>query len=205
MSKITQAFEYVDLGKYNEAEALYQELLDKNLDPKDYESVLFGLGYLYAFTERYDDAIRIYEQLLERANNDSERAIAYHQIGMVYRMQHDIDKSKEFFGFELDIIKDKEHNDLAVSANFYEFAEVYKIEGELSKAVEMGYGALDHALRSEDDIALGCAHRVLADIFQEQEQDALAKFHYEHSLENFQAAEDMTAIMDINDTIDSMS
>lgn len=205
MSKITQAFEYVDLGKYNEAETLYQELLNDNLNPKDYESVLFGLGYLYAFTERYTDAISIYEQLLDGADSDRERAVAYHQIGMVYRMQHDIDKSKRYFGFELDIIKDKDDNDLAVSANFYEFAEVYLIEGELSKAVEMGYGALDHALRSNDDIALGSAHRVLAEIFQEQDQDALAKFHYEHSLESFKAAEDMTAIMDINDTIDSMS
>ena len=205
MSKITQAFELVDLGKYKEAEALYRELLDKNLEENDYESVMFGLGYLYAFTERFDDAVRIYETLLARASTDEEKAIAYHQIGMVYRMRHDIDASKRYFGFELNIIKDKADNDLALSANFYEFAEVYKMEGELQKAVEMGYGALDHGLKSEDDVAIGCAHRVLADIFNAQDQDALAKFHYAHSLENFKAAEDMTAIMDLNDTIDSMS
>ncbi|HJE19685.1 MAG TPA: tetratricopeptide repeat protein [Aliicoccus persicus] len=205
MSKITKAFEYVDLGKYKEAEALYQELLNDELNDKDYESVLNGVGYLYAFTERYDDAIDVYEQLLARASTDEDKAIAYHQIGMVYRMRHDVDNAKRYFGYELDIIKDKDDNDLFVSANFYEFAEVYKIEGELQKAVEMGYGALDHALRTDDHVAIGCAHRVLADCFNEQDQSSVAKFHYEHSLESFKAADDAAAIMDLNDTIDSMS
>lgn len=205
MSKITLAFEYVDLGKYKEAEALYQELLNEDLNNKDYESVMFGLGYLYVFTDRFDDALDVYEQLLKRASTDEDKAIAYHQIGMVYRMRHDIDQAKRYFGYELDIVKDKEENDLFVSANFYEFAEIYKIDGEFQKAVEMGYGALDHALKAEDHVAIGCAHRVLADCFNEQDQQSVAKFHYEHSLESFTAANDTSAIMDLNDTIDSMS
>lgn len=205
MSKITKAFEYVDLGKYKEAEDIYHELLNEELTEADKETVQFGLGYLYTFTARYEEALKIYNQLLDNAKTESDKAVAYHQIGMVYRTKHDIDRAKTYFGFELDIIKDEEDNDLAFSANFYEFAEIYLLEEELAKSLEMGYGALDHALKSEDSVAIGCAHRVLADCFQAQDQNSNAKFHYEHSIKNFEAAEDMSAIMDINDTIDSMS
>lgn len=205
MSKITEAYEYVDLGKYERAEELYNELLNTTMSHDDYKSVMYGLGTLYTLTQRYDDALAIYERLIESCKTDDEKATVYHQIGMVYRMKHDIDRAKTYFGYELDIIKETEDNDLALSATFYEFAELYLEEKDTSKALEMAHGALDHGMVSNDDIALGSAYLLLADVHLNTKDDEQAKDYYALSLQHFDSAENMIDYIDVNDVGDSLN
>lgn len=209
MSEITRAFELVELGKYDEAEQLYEKILSERQTDNDKKVTMTGLSYLYIETEQYDRALTLYDEMISNETDDLERSMLFHQKGMVYRNKNDIDRSREFFYYERNILDDLKSDDeplhVHYSDNHYELGLLNFNESNISDAKTNADAALAHANLSQDHIAIACAHRLQGNIYEKLGNNEDAKLHFNQSLEHFKMQQDWIGASDIQDIIDSMN
>ncbi len=87
MTRAWAAFERED---WTQAEALYREILSAFiLTSVERQEARFGLGYVLAYVQRFDEARELFVSLREQAAAGDDLAfehVALHQVGMVERM-----------------------------------------------------------------------------------------------------------------------
>ena len=104
MSQAWAAFERED---WTQAEALYRGILsDPALTSSEQQGVRFGLGYVLAHADYFDEAREMFASLRQEAATRGDLAfehVALHQVGMVERMAGNWEAAQDCFECERDI------------------------------------------------------------------------------------------------------
>ncbi|CAM4847838.1 unnamed protein product, partial [Rotaria magnacalcarata] len=130
------------VGHFNQAEELYNELLENASTDSDRAHIYHMLGYLKDDQRKYPEAAKFYEKSLEikrkiLPEDGASLASTYGNIGRVYNNMGEYSKAFEFYEKDLEITKislPPNHPDLATSYN--NIGSVYRNMGEYSNALE---------------------------------------------------------------------
>ncbi|CAF4517490.1 unnamed protein product, partial [Rotaria socialis] len=130
------------VGHFDQAEELYNELLENSFDDSDRAHIYHQLGWLKDNQGEYQQAVTCYEKSLEikrktLPKDDASLAPTYSNIGLVYSSMGGYSKALEYYEKDLEITKKSlppTHPDLATSYN--NIGGVYSTMGEHSKALE---------------------------------------------------------------------
>ncbi len=185
----------IDEGRYPDAE----RQLNQDPDLRSGRAGQMALGYVYAFTERFDEARAVYTALRDeaRAEGDDWEHIALHQLGMVERLAGDWPTALARFEEEAALIAalgDRPHKQ---AVNAYELGTVHLHLGHLPEARAELERSLANARRQDDPVALGCAERGLGDLCTAEQRPDEAAQHYERARAAFEDAEDTAALRDL--------
>ena len=198
--KLEKAWQLFDIGDYAASEKIYLECLKKT-DEDDYEnyaSVLMGMIYTQSYMEKYDEARKYANHLIEIAPNDEEKHIALHQAGMVERMAGSYDDALKFFQLEAEIIDVAfSEDDMRIATNLYEQAYVNMKKGILDKAEKIMNLSLQHAKKSEDAMCIGCAYRGLGEIMGMCGNTIQVRNYFEQAIATFELAGDSIAVDEV--------
>ena len=198
MTRAWAAFERED---WTQAEALYREILSAPiLTSVERQGARFGLGYVLAYAQHFDEARELFVSLREQAAAGDDLAfehVALHQVGMVERMAGHWEAAQDCFERERELIARLGNAPLAVAVNAYELGTVAQHLGRYGEAKAWLDLSLACAERTDDLIAAGCAHRGLGDrsSAQGQIEEALSCWRSAHA--SFLAAGDDRAASDV--------
>ena len=198
--KLEKAWQLFDIGDYAASEEIYLECLKKTGedDYENYASVLMGMIYTQSYMEKYDEARKYANHLIEIAPNDEEKHIALHQAGMVERMAGIYDDALKFFQLEAEIIDVAfSEDDMRIATNLYEQAYVNMKKGVLDKAEEVMNLSLQHAKKSEDAMCIGCAYRGLGEIMDMCGKQTQARNYFEQAIAAFELTGDSIAVDEV--------
>ncbi|CAF3436885.1 unnamed protein product [Rotaria socialis] len=92
----------VEVGHFNQAEELYNELLANTSNDSDRTHIYHMLGYLKHDQGEYEETVTFYEKSLETKRktvpeDDASSASTYGNIGTTYRRMGDYSKALEFY------------------------------------------------------------------------------------------------------------
>lgn len=62
-AEVSKAFNYMELGKFEEAESIYKRLLSQELTPQEEKTLLFNLGTVKLLQEDFDGAFSFFEEI----------------------------------------------------------------------------------------------------------------------------------------------
>ncbi|CAF3818168.1 unnamed protein product [Adineta steineri] len=102
------------------------------------------LGMLLIKLGKYDKAEQVYKVLFNLSTDNTEKALLYHQLGLIKRNQGDYNEALLSYEKALEIYQKflpEDHPDLATSFN--NIGQVYKNMGEYSKALSFYEKSLD--------------------------------------------------------------
>ena len=206
MTRAWAAFERED---WTQAEALYCEILsDPILTSLEQQGARFGLGYVLAYAQHFDEARELFVSLREQAAAGDDLAfehVALHQVGMVERMAGHWEAAQDCFERERELIARLGNAPLAVAVNAYELGTVAQHLGRHGEAKAWLDLSLTCAGRTHDLIAVGCAHRGLGDWHSAQGQTGEALSCWRSAHASFLAAGDDRAASDVERRIQSNS
>ena len=198
---MTRAWAAFQCEDWTQAEALYREILsDPALTSAERQGARFGLGYVLAHVQRFDEARELFASLREQAAAGNDLAfehVALHQVRMVERMSGHWEAAQDCFEREQKLITRLGNADLAVAVNAYELGTVARHLGQQAEAKTWFDLSLTCAERTDDLIAVGCAHRGLGDWYSARGQlnEALNCWRSAHA--SFLAAGDDRAASDV--------
>ena len=206
MTRAWAAFQRED---WTQTEALYREILSAPiLTSVERQGARFGLGYVLAYAQRFDEARELFVSLREQAAAGDDLAfehVALHQVGMVERMAGHWEAAQDCFERERELIARLGNAPLAVAVNAYELGTVAQHLGRHGKAKAWLDLSLTCAGRTHDLIAVGCAHRGLGDWHSAQGQTGEALSCWRSAHASFLAAGDDRAASDVERRIQSGS
>ncbi|MFP6583630.1 MAG: tetratricopeptide repeat protein [Candidatus Hydrogenedentota bacterium] len=120
-------------GDFDNARKAIQAVLAH--DPDDLDA-LNSIGHIYRLRGPLGDAERAYKRVLELSEeNSSGRAAANGNIGVLYLLQGDLDKTEEYCLKALDLNYALDRKD-GMANQYGDLGIVYKIRGDLDKAEE---------------------------------------------------------------------
>ncbi|CAF2038997.1 unnamed protein product [Rotaria magnacalcarata] len=106
------------------------------------------LGYLLLEVGHFDQAEELYNELLENASDDSDRARIYHQLGWVKRGQGEYKDAVKFYEKSLEIErKILPEDDASLAPTYSNMGLVFNDMGDYSKALE--YYEKSHQIREK--------------------------------------------------------
>ena len=206
MTRAWAAFQRED---WTQTEALYREILSAPiLTSVERQGARFGLGYVLAYAQHFDEARELFVSLREQAAAGDDLAfehVALHQVGMVERMAGHWEAAQDCFERERELIARLGNAPLAVAVNAYELGTVEQHLGRHGEAKAWLDLSLTCAGRTDDLIAVGCAHRGLGDWHSAQGQTGEALSCWRSAHASFLAAGDDRAASDVERRIQSGS
>lgn len=201
METIEAGWAAFSAGDFAGAEELFATLLE---DPaqagEGHDLARFGLGYVWAHTDRFPQARSAYQTLVREAQARGDGGAAHraqHQLGMVERLAGDWPAAQRCFEVERQMIEALGCPDLSVSVNAYELGIVALHLGESVQAKAWLDLCLMTARRTTDRVAVGCAHRALGDWHDAQGESRAATAHWRAAAAAFAEADDPQAIADL--------
>lgn len=198
--KLSKAWQLFDSGAFSESESVYLDCYRQvnTANHEVYTSVLMGLIYVKSFLKKYDDARKYAEILVSIANSDEEKHMAIHQYGMVERMAENYRNAKTLFQKEAELIHMAfADNALMLSANFYEQAYVELKTGNIDLAEEIMKLSLELAIKSKDNICIGCAYRGMGEVIKVRGNAVQAMQWFYKAIEAFSDAGDLIAVEEV--------
>ncbi|CAM4945659.1 unnamed protein product, partial [Rotaria socialis] len=97
----------------------------------------YRMGKLMLNVGHFDQAEELYNELLENASDDIERAHIYHQLGCLKDDQGEYQQAVKFYKKSLEIYrKTLPEDDASLAPTYSNIGAVYKNMGEYSKALE---------------------------------------------------------------------
>ncbi|CAF3749208.1 unnamed protein product [Rotaria socialis] len=97
----------------------------------------YRMGKLMLKVGHFDQAEELYNELLENASNDRDRAFIYHMLGLMKLNQGEYQQVVTFYEKDLEISqKTLSADDPELAARYNNIGAVYKNMGEYSKALE---------------------------------------------------------------------
>lgn len=205
MTTIEAGWAAFTAGDFPQAEAIFDALLANPAHAGEgHHMARFGLGYVWAHTERYGEARTVYETLEEEALAQGDAWAAHrarHQVGMVERLAGNWIAAQACFEAERRMIEALGSPDLPVSVNAYELGVLAMHLGEQDQARAWLDVCLETAARTPDRVAVGCAHRALGDWFLAQEDRPAAHNAWHAALAAFAEADDPQAIAGIRERL----
>ncbi|MFH2138739.1 MAG: SPOR domain-containing protein [Candidatus Omnitrophota bacterium] len=91
-----QGVTLISLDEYKEAREVFKKALDCAEDELSIE-IYMGIGDTYFNQQLFDQAISVYEQVLNQYKNDNYQAMLYYKIGKAYQKQSEWVSSEEYF------------------------------------------------------------------------------------------------------------
>ncbi|WP_407538952.1 tetratricopeptide repeat protein [Deinococcus radiomollis] len=183
------------------AEKIFREILSTPaLIQDESRQAWYGLGSVLACAEQFAEAREIFASLGQRAAARGDPAfehVALHQLGMVERLAGNWAAAQQCFEHEREMIARLGNSDLAVAVNAYELGTVAQHLGEQAEAKVWLDLSLARAERTDDLIAVGCAHRGLGDWLSAQGQEEEARRRWQAAHASFLRARDEKAAFDI--------
>lgn len=196
------AWELFVQGEYVRAERAFRlQLAEPDLTAPQQQQARYGLGYVLAFSQHYNEARDIFEMLRREAvaqNDPGAEHRALHQVGMVERMAGNWTSARECFERERQLIASSGNEALAVAVNAYELGLVALQLGQNESSKAWFDLSLTSAQRTEDQVAVGCAYRGLGDWHQKADQPGLAVACWTVARDCFLQAADLRAVTDID-------
>lgn len=157
-----------DLGRYEDAAAVYQEAIRRNEErghKRDVATVKFQLGTVRMLQKRYDEALERYGEALktfESLGEPDSVATAWHQIGMVHKNAGQFEQAEQAYRQSLAIhVQQKNRSYEASSLN--ELGSLYNQMGRLEEAVTFYRQAADIDVKLQDLRGEGMDRSNLAD------------------------------------------
>ncbi|WP_424952256.1 tetratricopeptide repeat protein [Deinococcus sp.] len=152
--------------EYVGSERTFRDLLAMPaLTISERQQARFGLGYALAFLQQFEEARNLFDPLRPEARAGGDPGAehrALHQVGMVERLAGNWGAAQDCFERERDLIAHLGNGDLAVAINAYELGLTSLKLGQTEQAKSWPDLSLNRAERTDDLIAVGCAHRAWA-------------------------------------------
>ncbi len=201
-----QAWRAFDRAEYHRAEEIYEVCLEQTptADLQRRRELRYLLAFAYAHTGRFREARAIYTDLLAWQRESGSQtapggewsaAVMLHQLAMVERLAGDTGAGFRYLEEERSL---READDNAgLSANSYEFGELYLMRGDPGRAEEEMRRSLDESHKSGDMVCEACSLRGLGDVLAAQGRSAEARSCYRNSIGHFFEAGDMIGADDV--------
>ena len=175
------SLDWIDLGNIallndsQEALTAYSNAVEA--DPDNFRAWHL-MGNVYERLGEIEQALRIYEIMLEGAANTATKSVAYDNLGDIYLGQDNLNKAEEYYQKSFKI-NEREKQKHGISRGYSNFANIFIAHGQLDKALEFQSKALAgfEDLKYEPGIALsysnlGIIYDTLGDL------DKAESFHY---------------------------
>jgi len=157
-SKVDAAMTLIEKGRIDQGAVIMEELMSVR---PDYHSVQYGMGVVYAFSTRYDEAIRCFKEALEIFPYFVE---AQFNMATAYKEKLDLGN--------------------AIRA-FRKVTEISDSNNELAKHAESFLSDLEEHIRKKEGISLDLYLKAM-DIFEEA-CDCMARQEWERAIASFRA------------------
>lgn len=208
MNGIEQAWTAFTQDDYPLAERLFKAILADVDDGETMRQAQFGLGYVLAFTGRFDDARTLFTQLRDEAKkrgalNEEHRAL--HQMGMVARMAGRWLQAQQTFAEEAQLIEQMGQPSLPVAVNAYEQGFVALHLNEFELAFTWLSRSLEQARCTPDLVAIGCAYRGLGDYFEKVGHAEQARQAWQDAMLHFDKAGEEKAVTEVQHRLNLLS
>ena len=143
---------YTQTHDFAKAEAAYRKAVD--LDPTEL-SHLRGLGQTLLSEEKYEEALGVYQKLIDLMPDDSDN---YLRIAQIYRELHQLDKAEE------NLLKARQYNPGSLEI-LYNEAMIYESQGRYEDAIRVLTDAVA-GVKSQSNV-LPSRRRSLAILYQQ--------------------------------------
>ena len=187
--------------EYVGSERTFRDLLAMPaLTISERQQARFGLGYALAFLQQFEEARNLFDPLRPEARAGGDPGAehrALHQVGMVERLAGNWGAAQDCFERERDLIAHLGNGDLAVAINAYELGLTSLKLGQTEQAKAWPDLSLNRAERTDDLIAVGCAHRGLGDWYERSGQQKETRACWRAARASFLAAGNEKATSDV--------
>ncbi|MCH7752476.1 MAG: tetratricopeptide repeat protein [Planctomycetes bacterium] len=182
------------VGEIAKAERSTRAIL--RLRPNDLAAINW-LGRIHVLHGELAAAEQHYERALKLANNDAERAVAYGNLGIIYRTRGDLDRAEEMYKKALTIAEQVGLKE-GMANQYGNLGIIYRTRGDLDRAEEMHEKslAIDEQLGRKEGMAnqyanLGNAYEDRGDLVQAREywvrsRDLYAEIGMPHMVQQMQ-------------------
>lgn len=201
MDRLNHAWELFTSEHVEEAGQMFQEVLaNPGTSDEQGRHARFGLGYCLAFTNHFAEARAEFAGLREDAQMSGDchaEHRALHQVGMVERMAGNWAAAQTCFEEEQGLIASLGNQDLPVSVNAYELAQIALYFNQPDPAKSWLETCLNSAIRSKDMVAVGCAYRGLGEWHQQYGARSDTLISWRAAAGAFAAAQDEQGLLDM--------
>ncbi len=184
----SKAFILLDDNKVDEAKEYILSINFEKLNIEDKFTYLNSLGYVLCELKEFDKARENYQRYLDIAmtTNDKEKLhIAYHQFAMTERLDSKYHKAYQYIEKESKIINEYFSDDiLKLAVNEYEKGYINFKLGNIEQAKLFMETSLNHAIKTNDEVAKACAYRGLGEIYKDK-NSVKAKQNFDHAYKIF--------------------
>ena len=179
--------EFLNAGRYDEAEVYAQAQLKKSLydfDDEQTEKALSKLGRIHRDAENLDESFKYYSRSLHLSQQMGDErciAIALDQLGTLHRISGDLTKAIELYHQSLDMHK-RMNNVADIGVEYGNLGCTHLQLGEVDVAEEQLRKAIDYSLKANDVRNLSMWSYALGDVFESRGDSAQAKLAYRQAL-----------------------
>lgn len=196
--QIDAVFEQFENGESEAAIKALQEI-GNTIQPgdEDYSDYLLNAAYIYAADNHFDKAREVLTSLLE-SDDAEDKQMAYHQLGLVERMDAEFDQSIAYFKEEAALIDANFADDtIKKSVNLYELGYVQLLSNQYNDGKASLEQSLTLAEQSEDDLSIAISNRALGELYAAQEEMEQAKTYFTEAKRYFRKAGDEIGVAEI--------
>lgn len=197
---LNDAWNLFDSGNFLGAEELYKKCYEQigMIEVETFNAIIMGLIYTETFLGKFEEARKYGIILLNEAQNDEDKHVAIHQLGMVERMAGNYAAAMSLFVEENGLIINSFPGDkLKMSANLYEQGYVAMKMQNYEHAKYAMNMSLECAIEAKDDMCIGCAFRGMGEIMHALEKTEYAIDYFKKALSAFTDAGDSFAVEEI--------
>lgn len=196
--QIDLVFEQFENGDIEEATKLLQEIGNYiNPGDEDYADYQLNAAYIYAADNHFDKARESLNNLLN-SEDAEEQQMAYHQLGLVERMDAEFDQSIAYFKKEAELIDANFSDDtIKQSVNLYELGYVQLLNNQYDEGKASLEASLKLAEQSEDDLSIAISNRALGELYAAQEEMDKAKSYFTEAKRYFRKDGDDMGVAEI--------
>lgn len=178
----------IDLGKTDEAEKIYQEVLDISKKNKDYEGVSRGynnLAYIARMKGNNSKAIQyIYEKIKndEKINKPENNGYSYQQLAVIYLRNSDWNNAQKNIDLSSDSFK-KTNDERNLGINMQLRSVIYEGKGDYKNSINELKNALKISEKLQDKRTVAIIYNEIGRNYDLSQNPDEAETNYKKSLE----------------------
>lgn len=180
----------IKLGQFEQAEAVYQELLANKCDEDDKAAYYHQLGYIKNEQSLYSEAVSFYQQSLDiRVKklpfNDPLLVTTYNNIAVVYENMRQYPKALSFFRKLVEIHEqDRSHKNASLGTYYNNMGSVYESMGNYEEALSCYVKAqeIDENILPHNHPDIATVYNNIGSVYENMKKYTLALSFYKRSL-----------------------
>jgi len=126
------------------------------------------IGYTHSLEKSYDQALRFYNNALERLGaspDENERSRLLHQIALIHKSRGENREALELFRQSVEVME-KTGDESGVAASYLQMGQIYHSQGEWEAAIDHLEHSLDICLGMKDEAGVGVRHYFLGQAYE---------------------------------------